>query len=497
MSPSAHRRLPLLALALLVPGFLFWISWPYSVDDAYILCRYSRHLADGQGLAWNPGGPPLEGYTNLLYVVIGAPLYRAGLDPVSFFKVLGVAGWVTSIALAGVLGRKLWGGGAAALLIMVPLACSPGFVFWAAAGLETTFFAALIMGALVLFTRDTPRADWAAAGLLVLAALARTEGPVYAVALALARAVVAWRGGARGTAWARRGLPWVVGFALPWGLFFLWRARYFGHWLPNPVLFKSTLSVEGQGSSVLVDFAYGWWPWLVLAAWGLGRARGRGLGLLAVVALGSVAYASASSTSHGSSTVTFYDCFLIPLVPPLAVLAGGALEQLWARRWWLGGGVAALLGAWTVFNPEVNPKEIGTYVLSHQKNVRPAVAELAGFLEQERPATYHLAIGDVGYLGWRFRGTLDNLYGLNDYEYTLVSKGNLDDWSQRLLARHPDGFVFVMQPGEHGLEAAHAAERRVLAQPEFSRDYEQAREFVAGNNPWRYVLFERRRAPAP
>jgi hypothetical protein len=488
-------RLPLLALTLIVPALLFVVCWPYQVDDGYILARYARHLSEGAGLVWNVGQPPVEGYTNLLYVLLGAPLARADLNPVLLYKGLGVLGWVACVVLTVDLGRRVWGL-TAALLGVVPLLCSPGFVFWASAGLETTVFAALLLGALSAFERDTVRADVLAATLLLVAALTRTEGPVFALALALARAWLEWRRGTRGEALARRAGPWVLVFALPWLVYFFARAAWFGHWLSTPVLFKSTFSAGDQGQSVLIDFVHAWWPWLAVAGVGLWRARGRGASLVAVLALGALTYASASSTSHGSTTMSFYDRFLLPLAPVLAVANGGALVALWRVRRWAGALAVTALSLWTSFNPYVNTRIVDTLVRSQVQNVAPAVLNLTSFLVTQRPRGYHVALGDVGYLGWRLHGVIDDLYGLNDYEYALVSKGQLDDWAPRVLARDPDGFVFVMAPGDHGLEAAHVAEQAVLALPAFAQRYTKVREFTAGDNPWRYVLFERR-APAP
>ena len=41
-------------------------------DDAMISMRYAKNLAEGHGLVWNPGGTPVEGYTNPLWVVFMA-----------------------------------------------------------------------------------------------------------------------------------------------------------------------------------------------------------------------------------------------------------------------------------------------------------------------------------------------------------------------------------------------------------------------------------------
>ena len=42
------------------------------VDDAMVSMRYARNLAQGNGLVWNLGQPPVEGFTNLGWVLLMA-----------------------------------------------------------------------------------------------------------------------------------------------------------------------------------------------------------------------------------------------------------------------------------------------------------------------------------------------------------------------------------------------------------------------------------------
>jgi hypothetical protein len=66
-------------------------------DDAMISMRYARHLAGGQGLVWNAGMSPVEGYTNPLWV-----LYMAGIHllPIATSKVSLVVQITAAICLA-------------------------------------------------------------------------------------------------------------------------------------------------------------------------------------------------------------------------------------------------------------------------------------------------------------------------------------------------------------------------------------------------------------
>src|SRR5215468_3827839 len=84
MDASSSRRSRLLALALLgTLGLLLWhaaVYW-FLTDDGYISFRYARNLAHGHGLVFNPGHERVEGYTNLLWVLILAAGNLLGAPP--------------------------------------------------------------------------------------------------------------------------------------------------------------------------------------------------------------------------------------------------------------------------------------------------------------------------------------------------------------------------------------------------------------------------------
>lgn len=41
---------------------------PHRTDDAYIFFRYAANLLGGAGPVWNPGEPPVEGYSSPLWL---------------------------------------------------------------------------------------------------------------------------------------------------------------------------------------------------------------------------------------------------------------------------------------------------------------------------------------------------------------------------------------------------------------------------------------------
>ncbi|MGD2207611.1 MAG: hypothetical protein PVH17_12630, partial [Anaerolineae bacterium] len=66
------------------------VLFPLTVDDAYISFRYSDNLARGHGLVWNIGQDPVEGYTNFLWVLLGASVVKLGLPLPLSMKTLSI-----------------------------------------------------------------------------------------------------------------------------------------------------------------------------------------------------------------------------------------------------------------------------------------------------------------------------------------------------------------------------------------------------------------------
>src|SRR6476661_6176376 len=128
-------------------AILIVAAWPFTVDDAYITLRYAKHLAGGQGIVWNLGEhPPVEGYSNFLYVVLGAVSYRIGLDPIAVYKGLGVVALVVSAWLMYRIARE-WVGPLPALAPAILFTSFFGPSWWAVSGLETLSYVALVLAA--------------------------------------------------------------------------------------------------------------------------------------------------------------------------------------------------------------------------------------------------------------------------------------------------------------------------------------------------------------
>src|SRR5438270_9286087 len=102
MMPPTNRVIPrllLAAAALIFPVYIL-LLWRFTVDDAYITLRYAQHLVGHGSLTDNPGDPPVEGYTTLLWTLLLTLPYFLRLDAVPFSKLLGLTATLASTALA-------------------------------------------------------------------------------------------------------------------------------------------------------------------------------------------------------------------------------------------------------------------------------------------------------------------------------------------------------------------------------------------------------------
>jgi arabinofuranosyltransferase len=194
-------------------------------DDAYISYRYARNLAFGHGLAFNPG-ERVEGYSNLLYVLLLTPAFLvlrdAAIHPLAV--TLDAACAAAALILLHRRLRARDGPGPAALAAIL-FAAWPALWLWTASGMET---APVLLLQVALWAEAT-REDGAGRVrpllvVLVLLVLARADGFVGA---AIAVLFLALRGdGVRARAGA-------IAIALATAALVAWRVAYYGHPLPN------------------------------------------------------------------------------------------------------------------------------------------------------------------------------------------------------------------------------------------------------------------------
>lgn len=343
----------LLAAALLLLGIGIAGFWPWISDDSFIALQYSQRLIEGHGLTWNDG-PPVEGYSNLLWILLCAAVGLTGLDWVLIVRGLGIA---ATIATFVVLLRTplLRAAGHAPRAVVLLLAGLAPVSLWAIGGLEgpLTMLLVTIVYVKVGEALADPEAEGAtracrAAGLwLFVLALCRSEGPLWGGFAGLMVLLFARRGpaGERHVLWRRLlwlGVPMTI--AVLGHLVF--RLGYYGEWVPNTAHAKlatspKTLDVGlfylSSASAILRSL---WVPALLGFVLALFDRRVRGLALLSLAAV--VTWTSYVGTIGGD----WYPLcrYLQGAYGVLVLLLGIGLVQL--SRWPIGRWLAwGLIGA--------------------------------------------------------------------------------------------------------------------------------------------------------
>lgn len=339
-SRFARLALPA-ALLLLLAGALAQILFGFShfgqaghawgADDAYISYRYAENLASGNGLVFNPG-ERVEGFSNLLYVLLLAPAFalagRNGLYAVS-------AGFNLTCAVAALLllhrfaRRRLGEGRAGGVALLFAL--TPPLWVAVASGLETPLLLLLQIALWLAAERTLEEGvrlppPWLLPLLGALSVLARADGFLTPL---LAGGYLLLRG-------RRRAAGGVFGATLAaFGSLTAWRLAYYGWPLPNTVYAKvdGPLALRAEhGALQLASAALATGLLFHLAVVGIATFRalrgfgwrrldpGRGLPFPALFAAAWLAY----FVYVGGDV--FYDRFLLILFPMGAYLLLGLDE---------------------------------------------------------------------------------------------------------------------------------------------------------------------------
>ena len=496
---TGWTALPILLL-LLGHALLFG----FVIDDAWISLRYADNLVAGHGLVFNPG-EPVEGYSNLLWVLLGALGLELGVPPLLWLRILGTLAMGGLLLLVpGALHRlqpergyeDAWAAPATQLVIAAagPVAC------WMLAGLETPLFALLVFGA----WRTAMGRHRLGAGLLgLLLALTRPEG------LALGAIFCAWSllpsrelRPAVQSLWRR----WsgLAVFLLGTMAYLWWRHHTYGYWLPN-TYYAKTGDLAGQvkmGLPYARDFLlrYGLPLGLVAIAAPSRGGAGLVLRLPVMLSLGLLAAWLGYTVAVGGDMLGMFR-FWAPLLPvAVTVTMSLAAGAEWLVRPGRAAMVALPLAAALLYSSFEGRERRLVDIHMSEANLGGWI--LAGdAMAAQLPRGTSIALGPAGYIPWRtgFR-TLD-FYGIvtpaiahraGPFRHAYAGHGKTDGpW---VVSRRPDyiliGNVDITDRPRQGLIPPLDREVDLVLDPRFQQEYEQTWLPVAGGKVLN--LFRRR-----
>jgi len=499
-----------LSLAYLVCNALYY--YPITVDDTFICFRYAANWLAGDGLVFNPG-ERVEGYSDFLWVALSAGLLALGIPALVGVKVVGLASAVGLAVATWALGLRLFadrpGGAGAAALAGGLLCLNTSVAFWSQAGLETVFYALLLVTSVLRFEieMEEDRPLPVSAALFGLAWMTRPETPIYAL-------YFLWR---RRSALARR--PWgaadarwfLAASALigPYELFGLW---YYGSLLPN----THTAKVGGADLRLLSALVGGRFSQSLLARF----ATAQGAGFAALIAAGIAGCALGRRrlpaatwlpTLGGLVFVAYawrdwmprYRLF-VPMLPFLFLMVACGLAEIHARlRHSRGPTLAFVVAVVLALASYANHQAFGAY-RSARGTIRPGLGEARGAWILElgervgRVALAHedetrallrtvpegevIAIGNLGLVGYLTMNPIWDVYGLvtpvvararNDSD-AAAERAMFDD----LAAVRPGALLLYFPEGPR-VSMDVRIDRWIRAHPEFAALYER-RELAGG-----------------
>lgn len=469
---AAIAALALAALAAHAAAYL-----PYLSDDALISLRYADRLLSGEGLTWT-AGERVEGYSNLLWVLLCAGLGWLGMDLIDAARLLGFAGM--GVAICAVVWRFRPArpvDAAAPLGGALAIAACGCIAVWTVGGLEQPLVAGLLAVAVAGLLGAVGRGARAMLGpgaALGLLCLTRPDSVVLVAAMCagvwlLGR--LGWR--AFGTALALAAIPLacVAGQTA-------FRLAYYGEWVPNTAHAKLALTGPRlrEGLDYVVNGSGPLAPLLgltiIVMLWSVrARALRPAAALAGLPAVAWLLYVVLIGGDHFPGWR-----HLIEPVVLSAFCAAALWQEVAARRGpalaWLGAIASVALLAWL---------QVGV-----DRGHRRAVTEQFVWDGKDVAETLRVGVGDrepvlavtaAGTLPYFSRLPAIDMLGLNDR--WLATHPPADFGYGRLGHELGDGaYVFRRRPdliimcGAHGGESGcFRGSRELVSQPGFHDEY--------------------------
>jgi hypothetical protein len=533
---TTHPHLAVPLLIFCVHAF-YYFGW--SLDDPYISYRYAENLANGHGLVFN-AGEYVEGYSNFLFTLLLALLYKVGLNIIDFSRLIGFFSVIGTILLLyyflrsfpAEYGSKRTGesGGMLNYLALYLLALSGPFAFWAVSGLETGFYTFLAVLGWFCFCKEKRlggRSLVLTEIILLAAALTRPDGIIFAAAIALFLFVARWfpREGrslehdeslvappasARQESLPRTASLYGLIFLIPFILYTYWRYHYYGNLLPNTFYAKATGEARFQltdGIAYMVSFfKTNGHVLLFMAAVPfilspVRRARPLLSGLLIIIlTIAMIIYCGGDwmPTSR----------FFVPMLPFLFFLVQEGVRLVWERvslhdpLYKKRDLIALLLIAILAGNFYFERKETRLWVYGTRTGtLYQQYVDMGKWMQAILPPDSVFAGAEAGIIPYYSKLRFIDMLGIIDPQVARLPGGLHEKYSaEYVLSRRPDYIVLhvhLQRDGQGKLVGYYPWTGEMLEHAEFQQNYTVLHRFYRGNELFgrNFMLLYERKTP--
>ena len=346
ISPAA-LRFAVPALVVLLSIFAWTQRGVY--EDGFFYLRVVNVFLHSGDLSYNPG-EYYETNTDFLWSLLLIPGPAAGVDPILWMHLVGVAVYAAALWTTYALARRLFPDSDGALVALVLLGGHFSFAHFAATGFGTilqALAAACCLLALFEFGKAPNPRNGAALGFALLSlALCRLDSAIMGIPLVLCALFFAWRGG-------KAALPAIgVAMGIPailLGGILLWKLSYYGDVFPTPYYVKAETSggrnisfFFERGAAYLAVYWQRYFLWMlagivIFGAWRARKTAGKRSKKPPCPRFALLWTAAAMSALHhaymlraGGDVYEFR--LLMPQVVPMMILAAGGLRGV-AQNW--------------------------------------------------------------------------------------------------------------------------------------------------------------------
>jgi arabinofuranosyltransferase len=454
----------LVLLALFVAHSMFL---DFTQDDAFISFRYVENFVNGEGLVFNPG-ERVEGYTNFFWILLLSFFVKIGFEVIILSKVLGVLSGASIIVLLYLfscryIDEKYW-----YLRFIAPafLVSNSAFAYWSISGLETSFFALMVLLSFWVYLHKKRLAIV----FLALSSLIRPEGILVFLVFLFYKLLVEKDS-------LRECGIYLAGFVVLLLPHFIFRYFYYNDFLPNPFYAKVGFSVESVKNGIdyfwLFLRHYGFWGILYLIPVYLYKRSDNLLKLFALIIFVYTLYI----IGVGGDVLKVHR-FFVPVLPLIYLFAGKVIFDLFIKfknrialtipfvlLIFLGLGVTFFLPRNWILNVRTLEQALVDNMEFVAKNLRSYFG-----------SDLTLAVSTIGSVSYHSPGSkVIDMLGLTDREISHnpdYIPGIPPSWKERkynagyVLSQDPDFIIFST-----GGKPSAPAERALLLYSEFRQNY--------------------------